>query len=123
MTYLAVPISAGSLNEARRQIRDALDAGAEILRGYGGPPFVTVPGFASRDQSQVLGRGPGIAFCLVDRPSSVCGGPARLSCLGMGRIGSGRVTCPSVRRENIECKFTGLSQQAHCHQFPKALDM
>ena len=31
MTYLAVPISAGSLNEARRQVRDALDAGAQIL--------------------------------------------------------------------------------------------
>ncbi len=31
MTYLAVPISAGSLNEARRQIRDALAAGAEVL--------------------------------------------------------------------------------------------
>lgn len=31
MTYLTVPISAGSLNEARRQVRDALDAGAQIL--------------------------------------------------------------------------------------------
>ncbi len=31
MTYLAVPISAGSLNEARRQIGDALAAGAEML--------------------------------------------------------------------------------------------
>jgi 3-dehydroquinate dehydratase/shikimate dehydrogenase len=31
MTYLAVPISAESLNEARRQIRDALAAGAQVL--------------------------------------------------------------------------------------------
>ncbi len=31
MTHLAVPISAGSLNEARQQIRDALATGAEVL--------------------------------------------------------------------------------------------
>ena len=65
MTYLAVPISAVSLNEARRHIRDALAVGAEVLELRTDYLQPLRPGMVVNLIGEVRAQSPGEARVLV----------------------------------------------------------